>query len=166
MTDGGVDRPAADGLLDVADQRVLDLLAAAWRHHDPVPDRLVDAVAFAVGRHEVAVEVAAILGSARPVVATSRTRSGDDVRTLTFTTSRTTIMVQVTRTGSGRRRLDGWVEPIDAGSVRLQVGGGTVDADVSDAGRFHFVDLPPATMRLVLLDDEGLPMTVTPAFEW
>ncbi len=159
------ERHAADDLLDGDDQRLLDAVAAAWRARDPVPAGLVEAVTFAVGCHEVAVEVAGILARDRPLAAAT-TRSGDDVRTLTFTTTTTTIMVQVTRTGGGRRRLDGWLEPAMDGTVRLQVEGGSRDAVLSPSGRFQFADLPPATMRLLLVDADGVPTTVTPAFEW
>ncbi len=166
MSDRGGGADTAAGLLDARDQRILDGLAAGWHARDPVPGGLVDDVVLAIGFRVLVAEVAAVLADARPASVATTIRSDDDVRTLTFTTPRTTIMVQVTPTGGGRQRLDGWVDTIACSLVRLHVRAETYEAAVSSAGRFEFTDLAAGTMRLVLVDDDGSSTTVTPAFEW
>lgn len=91
---------------------------------------------------------------------------GDDVRTLTFASLQTTIMVQVTAEAGGRRRLDGWVDPPGPGWVRLRLRRIVHRAPVSRAGRFHVTGLPGGTMQLALVDETGEETLVTPAFEW
>lgn len=152
--------------VDDLDARVLARLADVWSAVDPPPSDLVDRVVFDVAVAEVQREAALVLRQAGRHAGTGLRSGDEDTCTVTFTSRDRTIMVQISPSGRRRGRLDGWIDPPGPSRVRLRVGRVDREAPVSGTGRFHVDDLAGGTMRLTLLDDDGSPVAMTPAFEW
>jgi hypothetical protein len=160
--------------LDDVDAAILQELRATYDALDPVPEDLVERVRFSLALDEMFEEVArmtrvpleelAVRGDPTP---------GTRTETLTFSAERLTAMVTVTRIGSGRLRLDGWLSPNDACRVRIRIQGASTRETVSDEeGRFSFEDLEEGFAQLSFhpLDDEvadhdGQNAVVTPLFQ-
>lgn len=159
----------ADRPLDATDTDLLTEVAALYDDVDPVPADLVDRVKFALALDEVYDEVAQIT---RVPVDAAAVRSGlaDAVctDTLTFAAAHLSAMVTVTRSGTGRVRVDGWVSPLGERRVSIRMQGTAVDTVTDDSGRFVVDDLREGFAQLVFhpREDEGADgLVVTPLFK-
>jgi len=151
---------------ETADAALFRALRRTWEQVDPVPtdlvDRMVAAVATADLSHEYAL-LTLVEGEARAAV-----RGDADMLTLQFSDGRTNVLIHVTIAGSGRRRIDGWVDGA-ASEVELIQDAGTTAAAVVD-GRFAFDDVASgvSSLRVVLeqAPEPGAPAELrTPRFE-
>ena len=112
-----------------ADAALFARLRAVWEEVDPVPADLVDRMVAAVAVEDLSREYALLTlveGSALAAV-----RGETDTATLQFSDGTTSVLLHVTATEDGARRVDGWVDAA-ALAIRLVQG----DRDWSaEAGR-------------------------------
>ncbi|QNA91315.1 MULTISPECIES: hypothetical protein [unclassified Microbacterium] len=145
------------------DAEMFARLRTVWSEVDPVPAALIDRMVAAVAADGLNREYALLtlvegqLGSVR----------GDaDALTLQFSDGSTSILLHVTRTSSGRRRVDGWVDTA-AAEIVLTQGETTRSTSPEETGRFVFDEVPPGLTRVRLTTKIGdEPRTLaTPQFE-
>lgn len=148
---------------DHDDARLFARLRTVWDEIDPVPAGLIDRMVAAVAADGLNREYALLtlvegqLGAVR----------GDaDALTLQFSDGTTSILLHVTTTASGRRRVDGWVDTTAARIVLAQ-GDRTRATTPAETGRFQFDDVPPglSRVRLTTLDGDEERTLETPQFE-
>jgi hypothetical protein len=148
-----------------ADAVLFARLRAVWERVDPVPADLVDRMVAAVAVEDLSREYALLTlveGSALAAV-----RGETDTATLQFSDGQTTVLLHVTATEGGGRRIDGWSDA-EALAVRVVQGEREWSADPSEHGRFAFEDVPPGVSRLrIVVRDAGgeLKDFQTPQFE-
>jgi hypothetical protein len=141
-------------------------LRAMWRDADPVPDTLVERMIAAVAADDLNHEYALLtliedrLGAVR----------GDtDALTLQFSDGTTSILLHVTASAGGLRRVDGWVDTLAAEIVLVQ--GDEVETirttSPAETGRFVFDEVPPGltTVRLTTTVGGEERTLATPRFE-
>ena len=145
------------------DAEVFARLRTLWREVDPVPAGLIDRMVAAVAADDLSHEYALLtlvegeLGAVR----------GDaDALTLQFSDGTTSILLHVTTTASGRRRVDGWVDTATAEIVLTQ-GERSASTSPAETGRFAFDEVPPGLTRVRLTTGEGdeTRTLATPQFE-
>ena len=147
-----------------ADAALFARLRSVWEGRDPVPaefvDRMVAAVAVADLSREYALLTLVETADLAPV------RSEHDTLTLQFSDGKTSVLLHVSETDAGVRRIDGWVDG-DALAVRLVQGEKEWSADPGETGRFAFDRVPPGLshLRLAVRDDDGLREFETTQFE-
>ncbi|MFS0853345.1 hypothetical protein [Microbacterium sp. 179-I 3D4 NHS] len=145
------------------DAAVFAGLRAMWRDVDPMPEGLPERMIAAVAAEGLTQEYALLtliedgLGAVR----------GDtDTLTLQFSDGTTSILLHVTTTESGRRRVDGWVDTA-AAEIVLTQGERSRTTTPADTGRFAFDEVPPGltTVRLTTAADGETRTLSTPRFE-
>lgn len=155
--------------LDAGDTALLSEVATMYDDVDPVPADLVQRVKFALALDEVFDEVAQIT---RVPVDAAAVRSGladaTCTDTLTFAAAHLSAMVTVTRSGTGRVRIDGWVSPVGDRRVIVRMQGTARETRADDSGRFVVDDLREGFAQLVFhpREDEATEgLVVTPLFK-
>jgi hypothetical protein len=139
-----------DGPLDDLDATLLAEVRALWGRLDPVPAGLAERSKFALTMHSLEAELAELT---RPEPAL--TRLDDEVahaESVTFTSSRASLLVTVTVLGSTTARLDGWVTVAGA-VVRVHADDGEQVTTADDAGRFTFDEVRRGPVRFALWPD-------------
>ncbi len=149
----------------VSEAALFARLRAMWQELDPEPgdlaDRMVAAVAVADLSHEYAL-LTLVEASTLDAV-----RSDADTATLQFSDGHTNVLLHVTATEDGSRRIDGWVDA-DALALRLVQGDRDWAAEPAEHGRFAFDRVPRGVSRLrivVRAGDGELREFQTPQFE-
>lgn len=170
---GGIpDRLVAESAgqqLDPTDTANLRSLAGLYTSIDPVPEGLVDRLKFGLALDEMMAEVAQLTRTPLDATAvrgeaTSTTRT----ETITFSADELTAMVTVSRSGSGRVRIDGWVAPPTEMKIRLRMQGERRQTSSDDTGRFVIDDLPEGFAQLTFHPSGvagATAVVVTPLFE-
>lgn len=144
-------------------------LRAMWRDADPVPDTLVERMIAAVASDGLNQEYALLtlvedrLGSVR----------GDtDALTLQFSDGTTSILLHVTASANGLRRVDGWVDTAAAEIVLVQGEPDSASERIrttapAETGRFAFDDVPAGmtAVRLTTTIGGEERTLATPRFE-
>ncbi len=148
-----------------ADAELFARLRHVWEEIDPVPADLVDRMVAAVAVEDLSREYAML--TLVEGAALAEVRGEADTLTLQFSDGQTSVLVHVTATEGGERRVDGWV---DAGAlaVRLSQESREWSAEPNDTGRFAFDGVAPGVSRLRLIvrdRDTGLREFMTPQFE-
>jgi hypothetical protein len=146
---------------------LLDVVRRVWTERDPVPEGLVARMQAVAAAADTDLDLELMLlveRSAEPAGA----RGTAAAYTLRFEYGELQLLVRVGGDGESRR-VDGWVTPATAMTVRV-VGSGDAGQErvtvVSDRGRFELPGLAPGLVRLRLEpDDPGTPPLGTPAFE-
>lgn len=140
-------------------------MRGAWESIDPVPEDLADRMVAAVAVEDLSREYALLTLVEGAEMAAVR---GDaDTATLQFSDGETSVLVHVTATARGTRRIDGWVDG-EALAIRLVQGERDLSAAQGEPGRFAFEDVPAGLCRLRLVvkgDDGELQEFQTPQFE-
>lgn len=152
------------------DEQLLDAVRRASERHDPVPDGMVErmvAVTRDLATYDPDLELQLMLTVERlPDLA--GTRGGARSYTLRFGGDGVDLLVRVGAGEDARQsRVDGWVVPATAGSVRLHEVGGAgrrLEGVAGETGRFEFPEVPSGLYR-VCLDLSGDQTFGTPAFE-
>lgn len=151
--------------MDDDDRTLFAQLRAMWREVDPEPADLVDRMVAAVAAADLSREYALLtLVEASTLDAV---RSEADTATLQFSDGRTSVLLHVTATDDGSRRIDGWVHA-DALALRLMQGERDWAAEPGEHGRFAFDPVPRGVsrLRIVVRTAEGqLQEFQTPQFE-
>lgn len=156
--------------LDDADAAILRQVRAVYDATDPVPDDLVERNLFALALDEMYDEVARMTRVPLDALAVrSEHAAGTRTETLTFSADRLTAMVTVSRVGTDRLRLDGWLAPPAAYRVRIRLHGDEDREVLADPqGRFSFEGLPEGFGQLSfhpMDDDADENAVVTPVFQ-
>ena len=148
----------------VADAALFARLRSVWERVDPVPAELIDRMVAAVAVEDLSREYALL--TLVEGAELSAVRGETDTLTLQFSDGTTSVLLHVTATENGRRRVDGWVDGT-ALAVRLAQGDQEWSADAGENGRFAFDDVTPGVsrIRLVLKDGDGVREFMTPHFE-
>ena len=147
-----------------ADAALFARMRHMWEEIDPVPADLVDRMVAAVAVEDLSREYALLTlveGSFADV------RGESDTATLQFSDGTTSVLLHVTATEDGGRRVDGWVDAT-ALAIRLVQGDREWAADPGEHGRFAFDEVTPgvARLRLVVRSADGeLRDFQTPQFE-
>ncbi len=145
------------------DAELFAQLRSLWRDVDPMPAALIDRMIATVAAEGLSEEYALLTLIDEPLGAV---RGDADALTLQFSDGTTSILLHVTRTASGRRRVDGWVDT-GAAEVFLTQGEKTISAAPEETGRFAFDEVPPGLTRVRLttaIGDETRTLA-TPQFE-
>ena len=147
-----------------ADAALFARMRRMWEEIDPVPADLVDRMVAAVAVEDLSREYALLTlveGSFAAV------RGESDTATLQFSDGTTSVLLHVTATEDGGRRVDGWVDAT-ALAIRLVQGDRDWAAEPGEHGRFAFDEVAPgmARLRLVVRAADGeLRDFQTPQFE-
>jgi hypothetical protein len=147
-----------------ADAALFARMRSMWERVDPMPAELVDRMVAAVAVEDLSREYALLTlveGSLAAV------RGEADTATLQFSDGTTSVLLHVTATEGGRRRVDGWVDA-SALAIRLVQGEREREAQLGEHGRFALDEVPPgvARIRMVVRDASGeLRDFQTPQFE-
>ena len=102
-----------------ADAALFARMRAMWQDVDPVPADLVDRMVAAVAVEDLSREYALLTLVERSMLAAVRGET--DTATLQFSDGTTSVLVHVTVTEDGARRIDGWVDAA-ALAIRLVQG--------------------------------------------
>ncbi len=140
-------------------------LRAVWEDVDPVPADLVDRMVAAVAVADLSREYALLTLVTGDTM--SAVRGESDTATLQFSDGATNVLVHVTATEHGGRRVDGWVDA-PALAILLVQGDREWQADAGENGRFAFADVPTGVSRIRLAvrrHDGSLAEFQTPQFE-
>jgi len=164
-----MDNNLADQALDATDAALLGEVARLYDEVDPVPQGLIDRLAFGLALDELYAEVADMSRVPMDLAAVRGDLAAVRTETLTFAAESLTAMITVTHVGPDRVRLDGWVAPAQRLQVRLRMQQGRLETLADAAGRFSFADLPDGFVQLSFHpetggDDRGSAV-VTPSFE-
>ena len=147
-----------------ADAALFARMRRMWEDVDPVPADLVDRMVAAVAVEDLSREYALLTLVEGTLAAV---RGETDTATLQFSDGTTSVLLHVTATEDGGRRVDGWVDAT-ALAIRLVQGEREWAADPGEHGRFAFDEVTPgvARLRLVVRAADGeLRDFQTPQFE-
>ncbi|SFR43193.1 hypothetical protein SAMN04488591_1351 [Microbacterium azadirachtae] len=150
---------------DAADAALLARLRAMWETQDQVPAGLADRMVAAVAVEDLGREYALLTLVEQEGLAAVRGEA--DTATLQFSDGRTGIVLHISASDAGLRRVDGWVDG-EALAIRLAQGDREWGAEVAAPGRFAFEGIPAglSALRLVLRGPDGEPTEFrTPRFE-
>ncbi|AZH77080.1 MULTISPECIES: hypothetical protein [Microbacterium] len=145
------------------DARMFARLRSLWNDVDPVPAGLIDRMVATVAADGLNREYALLTLVEGQLGAV---RGEADALTLQFSDGSTSILLHVTTTASGRRRVDGWVDTA-AAEIVLTQGERSRSTSPEETGRFVFDDVPPGLTRVRLttvIGDESRTLS-TPQFE-
>ncbi|PKQ35208.1 MAG: hypothetical protein CVT61_07100 [Actinobacteria bacterium HGW-Actinobacteria-11] len=145
------------------DAQMFARLRTLWSEVDPMPAGLIDRMVAAVAADGLNREYALLTLVEGEL---SAVRGEADALTLQFSDGSTSILLHVTRTASGRRRVDGWVDTA-AAEIVLTQGERTRSTAPEETGRFVFDEVPPGLTRVRLttqIGDETRTLA-TPQFE-
>ena len=147
-----------------ADAALFARMRRMWEDVDPVPADMVDRMVAAVAVEDLSREYALLTLVEESLGAV---RGESDTATLQFSDGTTSVLLHVTATEGGGRRVDGWVDA-SALAIRLAQGDREWSAEPGEHGRFAFEDVTPGVsrLRLVVRDAGGeLRDFQTPQFE-
>ncbi|MCK8475933.1 hypothetical protein [Microbacterium aurugineum] len=145
------------------DAQMFARLRTLWSEVDPMPAGLIDRMVAAVAADGLNREYALLTLVEGELGAV---RGEADALTLQFSDGSTSILLHVTRTASGRRRVDGWVDTA-AAEIVLTQGERTRSTAPEETGRFVFDEVPPGLTRVRLRTQVGdeTRTIATPQFE-
>jgi hypothetical protein len=147
-----------------ADAALFARLRSVWEERDPVPADMIDRMVAAVAVADISREYALL--TLVETADLAAVRSEQDTLTLQFSDGATSVLLHVSETDAGARRIDGWVdgEPL---AVRLVQGEREWSAEPGETGRFAFDSVPPglSRLRLAVRDDGGMREFETTQFE-
>ncbi|HYI50210.1 MAG TPA: hypothetical protein VEX42_01425 [Microbacterium sp.] len=147
-----------------ADAALFARMRAMWEDVDPMPADLVDRMVATVAVEDLSREYALLTLVSGELAAV---RGETATATLQFSDGVTSVLVHVSATEDGSRRVDGWVDAA-ALAIRLSQGEREWTADPGRNGRFAFESVPPGVcrLRLVVRDADGeMRDFQTPQFE-
>lgn len=147
-----------------ADAALFARMRLMWQEVDPAPADLVDRMVAAVAVEDLSREYALLTLVEGDLAAV---RGESDTATLQFSDGTTSVLLHVSATEDGARRIDGWVDAA-ALAIRLVQGEREFSTDPGEHGRFAFDSVPPGVSRLrLVVRDAGGEMHdfQTPQFE-
>lgn len=147
-----------------ADAALFARMRLMWQEVDPAPADLVDRMVAAVAVEDLSREYALLTLVEGDLAAV---RGESDTATLQFSDGTTSVLLHVSVTEDGARRIDGWVDAA-ALAIRLVQGEREFSTDPGEHGRFAFDSVPAGVSRLrLVVRDAGGEMHdfQTPQFE-
>jgi hypothetical protein len=147
-----------------ADAALFARLRTMWETIDPMPAELIDRMVASVAVADLSREYALLTLVEGELAAV---RGEADTATLQFSDGQTSVLLHLTQTDAGARRIDGWVDGA-ALAVSLVQGEHDQTTEADGNGRFAFAAVAPgiARLRLVVRAIEGgLHEFQTPQFE-
>lgn len=149
----------------VADAALFARMRSMWEAVDPEPADLVDRMVAAVAVEDLSREYALL--TLVEASALDAVRGETDTATLQFSDGETSVLLHVTATQDGARRVDGWVdaEPL---AIRLVQDDRDWATEAGEHGRFAFGSVPAGVSRLRIVvrgADGDLHDFQTPQFE-
>ena len=147
-----------------ADAALFARMRRMWEDIDPAPADLVDRMVAAVAVEDLSREYALLTLVEEALGAV---RSETETATLQFSDGTTSVLLHLSASEGGGRRVDGWVDAT-ALAIRLLQDDREWTAEPGEHGRFAFEDVTPgvARLRLVVKDATGeLRDFQTPQFE-
>lgn len=147
-----------------ADAALFARMRLMWQEVDPAPADLVDRMVAAVAVEDLSREYALLTLVEGDLAAV---RGESDTATLQFSDGTTSVLLHVSVTEDGARRIDGWVDAA-ALAIRLVQGDREWSTDPGEHGRFAFDSVPAGVSRLrLVVRDAGGEMHdfQTPQFE-
>ena len=148
---------------------IFDDLATMWEVRDPMPAGLVDKVLVALATENLDAEYELL-----HLVERSRELEGvrgnaTEAITIAFSGGAFSLLLRVTELTDAFCRVDGWVSPAQAMTVKVSQPSGTFQAIVDALGRFEISRLPTGLTRFFLLSDDATEEAersfATPTFE-
>ena len=136
---------------DREDAEMFARLRTLWSDVDPVPAGLIDRMVAAVAADGLNREYALLTLVEGEL---SAVRGEADALTLQFSDGTTSILLHITTTASGRRRVDGWVDMATA-EILLAQGERSITTTPAETGRFVFDEVTPGLTRVRLTTGEG-----------
>jgi hypothetical protein len=144
-------------------RETLGALRRMWERADAPPADLSERMIAAVAVDDLSREYALLteVTAGRAAVRTEQERL-----TLQFSDDSTSVLLHVSATESGSRRVDGWSDP-PVLAARLSQDVREWSAVVADEGRFAFAEVTPglSAVRLIVRMDGELREFITPQFE-
>jgi hypothetical protein len=146
-----------------------DDLAAMWERRDPMPPGLIDKVLVAIATENLDAEYELL-----HLVERSRDLQGvrggsSEAMTIAFSGGAFSLLLRVTELTDKLCRIDGWVTPPQAMSVKVTQQSRNFAAVVDALGRFEIPQLPTGLTRFFLLSDDASDEAersfATPTFE-
>jgi hypothetical protein len=128
-------------------------LAEEWEQRDPMPVGLPDRVLVAMALDDLDAEYEMLYLVERSKELAG-TRSVAETVTITFAAGDFTVMLHVSPTMPGLCRVDGWVAPAQAMTVKVVQPDAARTVQVDATGRFSVAELPVGLTRFVLVTDE------------
>ncbi|WP_345752377.1 hypothetical protein [Microbacterium rhizophilus] len=145
------------------DRAMFAALKRMWERADGPPADLAERMIAAVAVDDLTREYALLteVSADRAAVRTEQERL-----TLQFSDESTSVLLHVSATESGSRRVDGWSEP-SVLAARLSQDAREWAAVLGEEGRFAFDDVAPglSAVRLIVRMDGELKEFITPQFE-
>lgn len=138
-------------MTDHEDAELFARLRSMWIDVDPMPATLIDRMIAAVATDSLSEEYALLTLVDQPLGAV---RGEADALTLQFSDGTTSILLHVTTTANGRRRIDGWVDTASA-EIVLSQGDSIRSTAPNETGRFVFDDVPTGLTRVQLTSTVG-----------
>lgn len=124
-------------------------LRRMWTARDPMPAGLIDDILVRIATEDLSSEYALLT-----LVSESNELAGvrglSDNHTLEFSDGATTVLLRVSSAGVGKRRVDGWLAPASAATLRIETSAGESTTSAGADGRFAFAELPEGRVRLWL----------------
>jgi len=163
--DAELDRLAA-GEIDAADLRVLDQLAHLYDTLDPVPDGLVERIAFGITLDALHAELAELQRT--DDLAGVRSDDVTEAQTVTFTSASLSLMITISPLSAELARIDGWVAPGGGATVELRTANERMERTADADGRFVFENAPRGLGQFVvrLSGTDPHPPVITPSIEF
>ncbi|WP_261165613.1 hypothetical protein [Microbacterium sp. Marseille-Q6965] len=146
------------------DEELFAAIRELWERRDAPPADLTERMIASVAIDDVSREYALLTleSSLEGAVRSEQSRL-----TLQFSDGETSVLLHVSVTESGGRRVDGWSDPAVLAARMTQDDGEDRVAEVGSEGRFAFPEAAPglATVRVIVRQDGELREFVTPQFE-
>ncbi|GAA3774150.1 hypothetical protein GCM10022240_27450 [Microbacterium kribbense] len=127
-----------------ADAALFARLRSVWEVVDPVPVGMVDRMVARVAVADISREYALLTLVTGDYAAV---RGENETLTLQFSDGETSVLLHVTVTESGQRRIDGWVDA-EATGARLVQDDREWVAEFGQPGRFAFAGVAPGLSRV------------------
>lgn len=129
------------------DEALLKALRMMWEQADPCPGDLAERALFRLALENLDVEVMAI----QDALSGSGARSPEVVSTIIFESASLSLVISVSPVDRGHRRVDGWITPSAALTVRLHLAADDVREDTADQdGRFAFTSVPAGLVHFTV----------------
>jgi hypothetical protein len=125
-------------------------LRSMWESADPPPADLADRALFLLELADLESDLLRM-----QEVQLAGARGEETTRTVTFDSDHVSIMITLSGSPGGARRLDGWITPPAALAVEARTRGGSTRTAADASGRFSFPELPPALTQFVLHPTAG-----------
>jgi hypothetical protein len=146
-----------------------DDLAAMWERRDPMPEGLIDKVLVALATENLDAEYELLHLVERSRELQGVRGSAGEAMTIAFSGGAFSLLLRVTEITEKFCRVDGWVTPPQAMSVKITQQSNNFQAVVDALGRFEIPQLPTGLTRFFLLSDDAKDETersfATPTFE-